>query len=311
MNILIIGDTHFHNWKYKKLVDYQYEFMNKIIPDVLKNNSVDSIVLLGDLFESRRLVDKRLVVAVFEWLETLGQNYPFFFVLGNHDFYDLTYSPFEKAFKKVKVISKPEIISVKGVKLGFLPWNYWKDEDMKSVSEAEVIFCHLEIKGHKYSPVYSYASPEGLTFIPKDKIIFNGHYHIPSDEGSLIFVGSILQKNLSDLGSKKSVILFNSDSKSYERIPLPHPEFKLALSRVEFEEMRTKSDKSNIIPVFQPAKLSNSSSTDMSTEQLNVFELVVGAVKKLSKQFNIKADFGLKLVKEYYEKEMSYEADKS
>jgi DNA repair exonuclease SbcCD nuclease subunit len=260
MKVLIIGDTHFHNWSIPQLNWYQEDFLNKILPDVVKASKPDIIVFLGDIFESKSYVDKKVLNLVFSSFELLSRLVPrIYVVVGNHDYYSLSEGPaidFLRAFGNITIVDKPSITN-NSVPIGFVPWApaINKEDIEKVVSKSEVVFSHVDIKNLPYNPNIKSVFPKGGLDLSvfSGKLLFNGHYHVPQNNGNVIMVGSIAQMDVSEIGYKKRLILFSTRTKEIKEIPLPHPSYVLVEDPLSYNKM-VEENNPHVIPYLNVAK---------------------------------------------------------
>lgn len=297
-SILIVGDTHFHNWKYQSLNKYQKEFQDFLLSYV-KEQKVRGVIFLGDIFDNRRLVDKVLVGEIQDFFTELVKFTVVYVVTGNHDYYDGAFTPLPGILKQCRVITEPKVELFSGRKLGFLPYPYWKTTDHEKVAEADLIFGHIEVYGKEYYPGGA-KSTDGLLEIYSNKLYFLGHYHHPSENGPIIYVGAILQRSLADLGVRMSLILLDLDTFERKRIPLPHPEFVVAVTREEYEDLVKRATNERIIPVFQPVKklvTLESAIKDSDTSLFNIHAFIEKVIIDLAKANGVSPEFGLELLR--------------
>jgi len=302
MKILIIGDTHFHNWSIPQLNWYQEDFLTKILPDVVKTNKPDVIVFLGDMFESKSHVDKKVLGLVFSSFDTISKMVSrTYIVVGNHDYYSFTEGPaidFLSAFKNVVIVKEPTVIN-NSVPIGFLPWKptFSKQEINDIVSRAEIIFSHLDLKEVPYNPnIKSIFPKNGLELsMFEGKRVFNGHYHSPQEYDNVIIVGSITQMEVSEIGQKKRLIFYNTATKEVKQINLPHPSFVLVEDPNEYNRKVEENDP-HIIPyldivrknvVYERVEVDGVEAVIYNKEEeQNVLTLAIESLKNLYSQLD-------------------------
>lgn len=282
MRVLIVGDTHFHNWKYKQIVDFQDRFMNEILPETVSKYKPDILVFLGDIFESRTSVDKRILATFVECLKRLSSVPIIYFVLGNHDIYtasDQNSLKFLEAFANVRIITEPTVEKLNSACYAFLPWGSWEKKSLPlNIKGCRYIFSHIEIKGLKYHPKLEKKSSIGFDAkeFGKGSIIFNGHFHIPTEENigdvTIINVGSIFQSNVSEVGYKKRLIFLDTTEGKVEEIYLDHPVFVLVESLSEYQELISKKYDPMHIPYYNVSRIKLAEME--RTQDFNVFEVI-------------------------------------
>ncbi len=307
MKLLIIGDLHFHTWKQPQLLKFQNEFMESFIPSVIKQYSPNGIVFMGDIFESRKMVDKQLVFKVLSWIEDLSTKLQVYLVIGNHDYYTEEVSPFEieHILKHAKVFTEYGSASFNGFKLVFLPWNSWKKEiPIEFFGNNTLAFSHADIVGISY-PSEKSSPSTGLNkdIVSKFYYLFNGHYHKRSRYGNIINVGSVMQRTLSDYGDQKCLTLFDTSNSGILFIDIPHPIIKIISSRLEYDQL-VQEARDDIIPIYvrkvEENQL-NRSSGAVGGGTVDLLKLTVNSMLELSKEYNISnLDYGVSLLEQVY-----------
>ena len=130
MKIAIITDLHFgvrNNSQF--FLEKQEEFFyNQFIPYLIKND-IKTIWMLGDFFENRKAVSTQVLNKVHQLLQKLEElEIDSYFLIGNHDtFFKNTNAvnslvPVTKAFERVHLIEKYEVIKFDGLAVGFVSW---------------------------------------------------------------------------------------------------------------------------------------------------------------------------------------------
>ena len=296
MRILIIGDTHFHNWDFP-LNEYQKKFLFEILPELVDKEKPETIVFLGDIFESKTNVDKKILSEVIEGIGVLQTKVlNIFIIAGNHDYYSITEGvtlPFKGS--NIQVITKPKVTTLNGFRVGFVPWvpNAVDSVEVKAViKDSDIIFSHLDIADIPYSP-YAKIKAKNALGLPEfnGKIVFNGHYHIPGTYGSVVNVGSIAQFDISEIGTKKRLCLFDSKTDELKNVPLPHPQFVIVERIEEYNYLKEKQD-FNIIPYYDVSKIKKpsvdlkqninfESTADSEDSPMNLIELTLSALRKM------------------------------
>lgn len=319
MRILIIGDTHFHNWKYKQISEYQEKFLSNFLPSTVREHKPDIVVFLGDIFESRTVVDKKVIYNFVEGLYRLSYVPRIYIVIGNHDYYmssDNSVLKFVERISNVEVVTSPKVERANGLLIGFLPWPYWKDYTPE-INACDIIFSHIQVSGVSLNPRAYILPKEGFVFnFTKPVILFNGHYHYPMvknyDNSILINVGSIQQNDVSEVGQEKRLYLFDSLGPKIEEIKLPHPKFVLFDSLQEYQESMRYYDP-QVIPYYNVSKVKVSSripsaikGESPSESQMSLLEITLKVAEEMYSLLDertkglISSDEIKRLIKNYF-----------
>ena len=160
MRVAIITDTHYGARKGSKhLHDYFELFYKNIFFPSLEAEGIDTIIHMGDVFDSRKSIDYYSL----EWAKRVVfepmKKYKVHAITGNHDCY----------YKNTNEINSPELLltnydnittysSAKDIKLDgldilLLPWisvdNYDETLEVITKSPAKIAMGHLELNGFK------------------------------------------------------------------------------------------------------------------------------------------------------------------
>jgi DNA repair exonuclease SbcCD nuclease subunit len=217
MNFLIVGDTHFNNWK--QFAQYTEDGLNSrlqeqlqlftIIDKTCSELNIKNIVFVGDIFHIRGKVPPSVLKPVSECFKSLAQKYKCYIVAGNHDMEDKE-GKFTSVFMlgyidNVFVFDTPTVVDG----FGFIPYQYDKDtflslvEDMGKNEAVNWLVTHHgivnEANGYGDKNEVTTSEIEALT----GKYIFNGHYHNSFQENNIINVGSAMGHSFSDANIDK------------------------------------------------------------------------------------------------------------
>jgi len=210
------------------------------INEIGKTHGVNTIIFLGDLFNSRVKINVDVMFHTYLKLRELSRNFQLILLLGNHDQYLKTgdVNSLEQFEKIAEVIKEPGFSSVPwyGYKLVFLPYAEDTTKMKKFLSglhlfkHPALLFGHLGVNGAEVGP-YDFKLPSSLNasdLLP-DKFVwvFLGHYHKFQVLGkNIIYVGSMLQHDFGERGQEKSVIIFDTDHPmKLKQVELNSPKF--------------------------------------------------------------------------------------
>lgn len=210
MKYCILGDLHLINKDSSIFVEYYEKFFDELIEYLLDNN-IDTIIQLGDLFNTRKSSNnftihhsKRIL---FDKL--LKNNIRLDTLLGNHDIFykdtlDInTTTNILRDYDNITIISSP--MSINGI--SYIPWicksNY--DEVFEYIKKDTNSIClgHFEFSGFcMYKGVESRSgiSPEEFS---KYKMVLSGHYHTRSNKGNVTYVGTPYELCWHDCGDPR------------------------------------------------------------------------------------------------------------
>lgn len=260
MKIAILGDTHFgarndslvfHSF-FKKFYDHFFDY--------LKENDIDTILQLGDLWDRRKYIN----------FQTLHESRKYFFdelrlrnlklitLLGNHDIafkntLEINSSSLLlKEYANIEVISRPKTIVIGGTKIAMIPWmctdNYADCLSEIKNTDAEICMGHFEIVG--FEMYRGQECHEGLTSetFKKFDIVFSGHYHHRSTRSNITYLGTPYELTWQDYNDPKGFHIFDTETRELQFVQNPYTMF-----------VRLEYDDKGVEPIdLDPLDLANS-----------------------------------------------------
>lgn len=168
---------------------------------------IQTTFFLGDLFQSTSRLDVEVLNAAYEALK--GWPGELYCLVGNHDLAQPSRGIHAlEVFKdQVVVIDRPMGLSLAGIRFFLAPYcrKGW-GEKLKRV-RADYYLLHQGVEGVPARPGLYLKEHMGLEDLPAEGLIFSGHYHgFQKASSNLIFLGSLLARDWSDVGSKKSFL---------------------------------------------------------------------------------------------------------
>ena len=125
MKVIIISDTHHHAHNGNQLhMNYQVDFLIKL-NEYIKDNEIDYLLHLGDVFDKKTILDKKTAVIFTELYNNIRKNLVYkriIFIAGNHDQYYAN----DNKFNALRILFSNDIIVDERVNvinnLVFSPW---------------------------------------------------------------------------------------------------------------------------------------------------------------------------------------------
>lgn len=232
MKIGVISDTHWGARKGSKyLHDYFELFYKNIFFPALEEHRVESVIHMGDAFDSRKSIDYQSLQwakrVVFEPLS----KYDVHMIIGNHDCYykntNSVNSPelLLEDYTNIKTYSSPQTINVGGLDIAMIPWicseNY--DETLRLIDKtpAKIAMGHLELNGFRAHRGHTMDSGMESDVFSKFKKVFSGHFHTRSDDGHIFYLGNPYEMFWNDVNDTRGFHIF--DTETLEHIPVNNP----------------------------------------------------------------------------------------
>ncbi len=235
MKIGIITDTHYGARKNSKLFhDYFEKFYNDIFFPTLEKEGIDTVVHMGDAFDSRKGIEFKALKwskrVVFDPLKERGIK--MHLMVGNHDAYYKNTNEVNavdlllKEYDNVEVYSSPTEVSLGGLKTLFIPWinedNQKETNKIISKTKCSVAMGHLELNGFKVNSQIVMDHGHDSRSFDKFKKVFSGHYHTRSDNGTVYYLGNPYEMFWSDVKDARGFTLFDTESLEHTPVNNPH-----------------------------------------------------------------------------------------
>ena len=237
MKIAILTDTHWSARKSSRLFqDYFEQFYNNVFFPTLEQHGIDTIIHMGDAFDSRKSID----FVGLDWtrkvvLEPLSK-YKVHLITGNHDVYfknsNKVNSPelLLKDYGNITTYSEPTEVNIGGLNILLLPWinSENQDKSFKLIknTRAKVAMGHLELQGFRVNKnlVMDEHGLEANIF-KNFKKVFSGHYHTRSDNGTVFYLGNPYEIYWNDVNDPRGFTIFDTETLEHFHIDNPYRMF--------------------------------------------------------------------------------------
>ena len=232
MKVAIITDTHYGA---RKGSDHLHNYFEMFYRDVffpsLEKYQVDTIIHMGDIFDSRKSIDLKSLEwskkVVFEPLK----KYNVYAIVGNHDCYykDTNYvnSPelLLRAYPNIKLYSKATEIEIDKLKILMLPWinseNFDETKELIDGCESKVAMGHLEINGFRATRGHMMENGMDTSVFDKFDRVYSGHFHTRSTDGKIYYLGNPYEMYWNDVNDTRGFHIF--DTNTLELTPINNP----------------------------------------------------------------------------------------
>ena len=237
MRVAILTDTHFCARKSSKLFqDYFEQFYNNVFFPTLEQYGIDTIIHMGDAFDSRKSIDfvgldwtRKVVLEPF-------LKYKVHLITGNHDVYFKNSNKINspelllKDYQNITTYSEPTEVNIGGLNILLLPWinSENQDKSFKLIknTKAKVVMGHLELCGFKVNKNLI-MEEHGLeaNLFSNFKKVFSGHYHTRSDNGTVFYLGNPYEIYWSDVNDTRGFTIFDTETLEHFHIDNPYRMF--------------------------------------------------------------------------------------
>lgn len=255
-NVALITDVHFGCHKsspifLKSQIDF---FANQFAPH-LKENNIDTIFILGDLFDNRQTINILVYNEVFKLFNETLKDFKIHLICGNHDIFyktavDTNSLKFLNLFPNVTVYEDIELLNIANRKILLVPWQIDNEQFRLRVANknihCDVCMGHFEVIGFKMNNEYSDACEGGIpvqSFFDNFDITFSGHFHHRSrktlNKSVVQYIGNICHLTRHDINEDRGFCILNLDDLSYEFITNTE---SLRYVEIEYPNKYTKED---------------------------------------------------------------------
>ena len=234
MKVAIITDQHFGARKNSKLFhDYFLKFYNDIFFPTLEEYGIDTVIDMGDTFDSRKGIDfSSLSWAKSNYYDRLEKlNCKVITVVGNHTAYYKNTNKINtvdlllREQENVHVISEPKELLVHDLKILFIPWinveNEQKTINLLKGSTSKIAMGHLELNGFAAYKGHTMEDGMDCKLFEKFELVFSGHYHTRSDNGKIFYLGNPYEIYWNDVNDSRGFHIF--DTETLKTVPVNNP----------------------------------------------------------------------------------------
>jgi DNA repair exonuclease SbcCD nuclease subunit len=261
MKIAIISDTH---WGIRNdnsvFLDNNKKFLDNVFFPYLEENKIDIIIHMGDIVDRRKYINintaKRLREDFLEEIEKRGLN--FHLIIGNHDTYFKNTNDVNIANELLRGYNnffiyhkEPVELVFDGTKILFIPWiceqNRKASLEKIQNTDAQIAMGHLEISGFEMYKGSIVSHGDDRSLFGRFDIVFSGHFHHRSTDGTIFYQGSHSEFTWSDYDDQKGFQIFDTKTREINFIKNPYTLFKKVwyndsdennLNQINYEQYR-------------------------------------------------------------------------
>ena len=238
MKVAVITDTHYGARKGSKLFhDYFEKFYRDVFFPNLKKYGIDTVIHLGDAFDSRRGIEfKSLQWAkrvVFDPLKEAGIK--MHLIVGNHDAYYKNSNEINSVelllteYDNVIPYSKATEVNIDGLGILFIPWicEDNEKETLQLIKKTDSSFAmgHLELNGFRVNRQIVMDHGHESELYSKFTKVFSGHYHTRSDDGRVFYVGNPYEMFWTDVCDRRGFTILDTETLEHFHVDNPYQLF--------------------------------------------------------------------------------------
>ena len=232
MKVAIITDTHYGARKGSKFLhDYFELFYKNIFFPSLKEYGVDTVIHMGDAFDSRKSIDYQSL----EWAKRVVfdplMEYNVHMIIGNHDVYYKNTNDVNspdlllQKYSNIKTYSKATEVNIGGLDILFLPWINQENEtetyQLIKKTRSKCAMGHLELQGFRVNRQIIMEHGTDSKLFEKFERVYSGHYHTRSTDGRVFYLGNPYEMYWNDVDDPRGFHIF--DTETLEHITIDNP----------------------------------------------------------------------------------------
>lgn len=204
--LLLIADTHLG-------IKNSSDDWHKIVIDIFKEardycikNGILWVVHFGDFFDNRKSLDGRTYAAALE-IASIMKGITVSIITGNHDtYYKNKLKPsFLDIFRDEDDIIVVDETKQYGKDIVLVPWGGQISEEFT----GKYLFGHFELNGYNMNSGYvCNKGEEPSKYLNRFEKVLSGHFHTPSDDGRVTYLGAPYQQTFHDKNGKRGFYTF-------------------------------------------------------------------------------------------------------
>lgn len=232
MKLAVITDIHIGARSDSLLFcKHQLKFFNEIFIPYLKENNIDTIICMGDLFDRRKFTNHAIL---HEWKKEVFDRlteFDFHLILGNHD---IAYrnslkvnspSLFLNHYDNIILYDEPKEVVFDELKVLMCPWICLENEEQSKTllreSKSKVVFGHFEINGFEMHRGQVATDGYERSIFERFDCVFSGHFHHRSSNGPIHYIGNPYDLSWADFNDYRGFAVFDTSTLEFEYIDNP------------------------------------------------------------------------------------------
>ena len=206
--------------------------MEKFWPEIDKRG-ITTVFHLVDCFDRRKYINFNTLKSCKEYFfdQAKQRNIDVIMIVGNHDTYFKNTNDVNSPhlllqdYDNVQAYSKPTEYGIDGLSILLMPWictdNYQECMDAIKISNAPVMFGHLEISG--FQMYKGHDNHEGFDpkLFSKFDLVCSGHFHHRSSGGNISYLGNPYELTWADYDDPRGFHILDTRTKELEFIENP------------------------------------------------------------------------------------------
>jgi len=231
---IIFSDMHYYKNTQRSIPDIKYlsswiksqiEITEQIF-SYARDNSIETVIYNGDLFEEKNRIDQSLYNLVWAtYKDYYNQGFRIIFNSGNHDILTFSRQSSLKPFSQIVDVIQSPATFYNDTEFRFIPHDMLNGNlEIDKHYSFHVLFTHADIADLNYGSI----GVKSLSMIKPDifkdwSVVFNGHVHRPQTHKNIVNIGSPMIQDFGEEGEEKRFIHYKD--KTWKSIVLNCPKF--------------------------------------------------------------------------------------
>lgn len=215
MKLALLADLHFGVRSANPFIwNKQRQFFKDVFFPYCKKNGVNDVLILGDVFDQRKLLNINNLNAVVDDVLTPLSKMNVTILAGNHDtYYKDTNSVNSLSILRYVmpsarlVIDNAEEVDFDGTSILICPWiapdNASRVAAKIRKTKSKIVMGHFELNGFEMTRGNKCEHGLKQSTFGRFDLVRSGHFHLRSSIGNLGYVGSPYEMDWNDYGSPK------------------------------------------------------------------------------------------------------------
>lgn len=232
--ICLITDTHFGGrGDSVALLDHQERFFTEVFFPTLEKEGVDTILHLGDTFDRRKVVNFDTLHRVKNFFFEPLKKFNYHVITGNHDCYYSNTNLVNSTSLLHEVQPNHHIytddfveLDFDGTRIAMCPWINRENRDklVKSIeqSKAHYLLGHFAIDGVEMMKGRVHEGGLRQELFQHYYEVFSGHFHHPSTNGNIIYLGAPYEMDWSDFEGERGFFILDTKKRKRKLIKNPY-----------------------------------------------------------------------------------------
>lgn len=226
--------------------DFFQKFYEDTFVPYLRENKIDTVIQLGDLFDRRKYINFYSLDSCKRYFfdELENSNIRLHTLVGNHDIYWRESLEVNSAslvlgeYPSISVHMSPTTIYIGNTAIDIIPWicadNEKEITEFIAKSKSDLCIGHFEIAG--FAMYRGMECHDGLSkdMFNKYEQVWSGHYHTRSKQENITYVGTPYEMTWQDYADPKGFHVFDLETRELEFIPNPNNIFH----RIEYDDSK-------------------------------------------------------------------------